>query len=77
MGMVLVCLSADRGEYRIDDAWNRTAFGPFFTAASPQNLAQQLADLHRVTVHLLICEESRTEQQVYEPRARLRLVHST
>ena len=55
--MILVCLSAPRGHYRVDDERGHTLLAPFYSVTDAHVMAQRLADQQQQTVRLRTSDE--------------------
>ena len=60
--MVLLCLSAERGLYRIDDHSGGTVLGPFYSVTDPYLMAQRLADGRNEFVRLVLSDEASSRE---------------
>jgi hypothetical protein len=53
--MILVCLCAQAGQYRLEDEAGNLLTPVFYSAPDPPRVAQRIADSHGVDVTLEVC----------------------
>ena len=71
--MVLVCLSSERGQYRVDDDRGDLLLAPFYSARDSKRLAQRLADEHHEVVRLRISDQDGDQLLAFTPSPATRL----